>query len=510
MCLGNQEEQVQESNIPVIIGAGQLVDHEADVDRHIEPLDMLTRVAASAGQDAGLDAKCLQKLDTIALVGIAGWHPDNSPDLVASKLGAHPARQFVTGTGGQVGITLLNFIASEIVKGESEFALVAGCNNLKVLMKAIGSGTQLSWTRGGTGVPLLVGGDEPGSSDLEGQYGLKQPPDIYPLFENAMRAKLGLSFEQHRQRMGNLFTRFTEVAADNTYAWFPTRRSADELTTVTKTNRMISFPYPKYLNAVLNTEQAAGVILCSVEKARALGIPEEKWVYWWGGAHSQEKAWWTSERPNFTECPSMKDTHISALANAGIEVPELDHFDFYSCFPVAVQMACEMLGIAVDDERGFTVTGGLPYAGGPASAYTLHSIAEMVHKLRENPGDKGLVTGNGWYLTKHSAAVLSSAPKESAPRDGLIAELPSMQMQTAAEVVDTAAEGSATIESYTVAYDREGKPVRGIVLGRTDAGSRFLANTPDSLEFLEAFVAQEQIGARGQLKVREGMSLFSA
>ena len=148
MCLGNREEQVQESNIPVIIGAGQLVDHEADVDRHIEPLDMLTRVAASAGQDAGLDAKCLQKLDTIALVGIAGWHPDNSPDLVASKLGAHPRRQFVTGIGGQVGITLLNFIASEIVKGESEFALVAGCNNLKVLMKAIGSGTQLNWTRG--------------------------------------------------------------------------------------------------------------------------------------------------------------------------------------------------------------------------------------------------------------------------------------------------------------------------------------------------------------------------
>lgn len=500
---------MKESNIPVLVGSGQLVDHEADVDRHIEPLDMLTRVALSAAQDAGLGPKSLQKMDTIALVGIAGWHPDNSPDLVASKIGAHPTHEYVTGIGGQVGIRLLNFVASEIVKGESEFALVAGCNNLKVLMKAIGLGKQLSWTRGGTGVPTLIGGDEPGSSDLEGQYGLKQPPDIYPLFENALRAKLGLDLEQHKRRMGNLFTRFTEIAADNAYAWFPTRRSADELTTVSATNRMISFPYPKYLNAVLNTEQAAGLILCSVAKARALGISEEKWIYWWGGAHSQEKAWWMSERPDFTECPSMKDTHISALANAGIEISEIDHFDFYSCFPVAVEMACEMLGIAVDDQRGFTVTGGLPYAGGPASAYTLHSIAEMARKLRENPGHKGLVTGNGWYFTKHSAAVLASTPKESIPRDGLIAELPSLQMRTSAEVVDTTAEGPATIESYTVSYDREGKPTRGIVLGRTDAGSRFLANTPDSIEFLETFVAQEQIGARGQLKVKKEMSVFS-
>jgi len=500
---------VNEDNIPVIVGTGQLVDHNASVENHIDPLDMLTQVATSAAGDTGVGASLLEKLDTIALVGIAGWHPDNAPDLVASKIGAHPSHEYVTGTGGQVGISLLNFVANEIVKGKSGLSLVAGCNNLKVLMKAIQTGTQLEWTRGGSGTPVMVGGDEPGSSELEGHYGLKQPPDIYPLFENAFRAKLGLDIAAHRQRMGDLFTRFTRVAADNPYAWFPTYRSAEELTTVTPANRMISFPYPKYLNAILNTEQAAGMIVCSVSKAKSLGIPEDKWVYWLGGAHAQEKAWWASERPSFTECPSMKDTHISALGNAGAEVADMDYFDFYSCFPVAVQMACEMLNIDVEDQRGFTVTGGLPYAGGPASAYTLHSLAEMVGKLRADRGSKGLVTGNGWYLTKHSAAVLGSAPPESRPCDGLIDQLPSAGMQTSPAVVDPGALGPAVIEAYTVSYDREGKPSKGIVLGKTEGGSRFLANTPDSVNFLEGFVVEEQVGTQGVLTRKGETTLFS-
>lgn len=494
---------MNEAHTPVIVGTAQLVDREADVDRHTEPLEMLARMAEGAAEDAGGGKALLSKLDTVALVGIAGWNPDNAPNLVATRIGASPARELITGTGGQVGVSLLNHVASEIVAGRSQLAFVGGCNNLKVLMKAISIGKQLEWTRGGAGKPQMVGGDEPGSTELEGQYGLRQPPDIYPLFENAYRAKLGLGLGEHALRMGRLFTGFTRVAAANPYAWFPTERSAEELITVTPANRMISFPYPKYLNAVLNTEQAAGLIVCSLAKAKSLGIAEDKYVYWWGGAHSRERAWWASERPKFTECPSMKDAHSSALANAGLQTSDIDHFDFYSCFPIAVQMACEMLSLDVRDARGFTVTGGLPYAGGPASAYTLHSLAEMCRVLRENPGNKGLVTGNGWYLTKHSAAVLSSSPRmDGVPLDGLVKHLPSTTMDTVPRAVKRDAQGRAGIEAYTVSYDREGRPVCGIVVGTTDTGDRFIANTPSDLGFLEDFVAEEQVGCRG--KVRQG------
>ncbi len=495
-------------NLPVIIGQGQLVDRDASIERHMEPLEMLAKVSINATVDAGISESVLAELDTIALVGTAGWHPDNAPNLLATRLGAHPGHEYVTGTGGQVGISLLNFVASEIIAGRSEFTLVAGCNNLKVLMKSISTGVRLNWQRGGIGKPVMVGGDEPGSNDIEAQYGLKLPPDIYPLFENALRASQGLSLDEHSAVMGSLFSPFTEVAAENPYAWFPTRRSAQELCTVTANNRMISFPYPKYLNAVLNTEQAAGLIVCSEEKARSLGVPEQSWVYWLGGAASQEQAWWASERPQFSECPSMKDAQTSALSNAGLDIAEVDRFDFYSCFPVAVEMACKNLDLALDDPRGFTVTGGLPYAGGPASAYTLHSIAEMSQELRAGRGQSGLVTGNGWYLTKHSCAVLGMGRPERLPRDGLTAELPSAEMATKPERVDPEASGAARIEAYTVAYDREGKPERGIVLGRTEQQRRFIANTPNTKDFLEHFVASEQVGTTGTLTVRNQQSLF--
>jgi len=493
---------------PVIIGTGQLVDREADVDRHIEPLDMLIEVARSAAEEAGIGDRGLASLDTVSLVETAGWHPGNAPNLLASALGASARNEYVTGTGGQVGISLFNKVSADIAAGHARFALVAGCNNLKVLMKAIGQGRQLDWSRGGDGSATMIGGNEPGSNELEGLYGLKQPPDIYPLFENALRAKLGLDIDAHYQRMGNLFTNFTKVAAANPYAWFPTERSADELITATPTNRMISFPYPKYLNAVLNTEQAAALLVCDEEMALEMGVPREKWVYWLGGAQAQEEAWWASERPAFTLCPSMKDSHLSALHNAGKQLDDVQHFDFYSCFPIAVEMACEMLGLDINDPRGFTVTGGLPYAGGPASAYTLHSLAEMARCLQAHPGETGMVTGNGWYLTKHSAAILSSGPPEKEPVEGLLDNLPSNEMEVSPHTVDPEATGAGQVETYTVSYDRDGQPTRGIVVGSLHNGTRFLANTPTEVSFLEDFVSSEQVGTRGQVSIIDDKCCF--
>ena len=145
--------------------------------------------------------------------------------------------------------------------------------------------------------------------------------------------------------------------------------------------------------------------------ARALGIPEQRWIHWWGAANTEEEAWFPSERPDFAACPAMGDAVGGALAGAGVTLDEIDRFDFYSCFPVAVEMACEMIGLREDDPRGLTVTGGLPYAGGPGNNYTLHAVATMMEELRAEPGTRGLLTGIGWYLNKHAACVCSAAPR---------------------------------------------------------------------------------------------------
>jgi len=500
---------VSDDRIPVIVGVAQLVQRDADPKEALEPLAMLLQVARGAAEDARGGDRLLRDLDTVAVVSVANWEEQNAPRFVAQHLGAKPTQEYTSEMGGQIGVTMANLVARKITEGKTRAALIAGCNNLRTVVKAYQKGIALDWKTGGTGTPEMVGSLDPGSSELEAKYGMVMPPDIYPIFENAVRAARGLTLDAHRARLGRLFSRFTEVASKNPYAWFPVARTPAEITTEAPQNRMIAYPYTKYMNAILNTDQAAGLILCSVAKARELGIPEDRWVYWWGGAESQEQAWFASERPSFARCPSMLDAHRGALDNAGLDIGQIDRIDFYSCFPVAVEMAAEQLGLSLDDPRGFTVTGGLPYAGGPASAYTLHSLASMADRLRERAGAKGLVTGNGWYLTKHAASVWATERKPGAiPVGTLPSDLPSRTVATAPAKIDEGATGKGTVEAYTVVYDREGAPARGIVLGRTAAGRRFLANTPADRALLEAFVAAEQVGREGALSQQGGLTVF--
>jgi acetyl-CoA C-acetyltransferase len=490
---------------PVLVGVAQLVQRDAEPAQALEPLAMLERAARDAARDAGAGDACLRGLDTIALVDGIGWRPQNGPRLLAERIGAHPRRECVSAIGGEMPLRVLNHLARAIGAGRSRAALLVGSHHVRTLRRAERARTKLHWASGGEGTPERIGVNHRGMTKAEAEYGLGMPIDVYPIFENALRARRGLDLATHLRRIGALMSRFTEVAAKNPYAWFPIARSAEEIATPSAGNRMIAYPYTKYMNAVMETDQAAAILICSAAAARELGVPEDRLVHWWGGAHGQEAAWYPSERPDFAVCESIREVVRAALAEAGAPLESIRCFDFYSCFPVAVEMACEMLGLAEDDPRGFTVTGGLPYAGGPGNGYTLHAVAALALRLRAEPGARGLATGNGWYLTKHSASVLASAPREGAIAPEVAAAPPAIP--DAAASTDPA-EGPARLETYTVLYDREGAPVRGIALGRTGSGRRFVANTPDDRAFLEAFVAVENVGRRGRVRCVDGYNLF--
>ena len=498
---------MSDERTPILVGTAQLVERNVDPAEATEPLRMLEQMARGAAEDAGAGDALLGKLDTVAILNVAGWEARNGAQVVAETIGAPATKFYTSEMGGQIGVTAVNHLAERIVNGESRAALLAGCNNMRTLMKAGPAGVELNWTTGGTSDPEMIGVPKAGSSELEAKYGMVMPPDIYPIFENALRASLGLSVEEHNDRIGKLFHKFSAIAAKNPHAWFPTERSVEELITATPSNRMIAYPYTKYLNAVLNTDQAAGMILTTPAVARELGISEDRWVYWLGGAEAEEEAWFPTERPDFANAPAMGDASKSALANAGVTTDDIDHIDFYSCFPVAVEQAAKQLDLDVEDPRGFTVTGGLPYAGGPASAYTLHSLAGMADKLRDTGGGKGLVTGNGWYLTKHSASVWSTEAGSAAPKRGLLSDLPSAGVDTAARPSTDDVSGNGTIEAYTVQYDREGAPSRGIFVGSTDDGTRFVANAFDK-SILEGFVTEEGVGVKGALAKQDELTIF--
>ncbi len=487
---------------PVLVGVAQHTQRDVEPERALSAPDMLEGVARAAFADAEAGPAAAAGLDVVGVVAALGWRALNPPQLLADRLGASSARAVLTAMGGEMPLRFVDHCAREIAAGRLRSALVCGTHNLRTLRRASQKGVRLDWDAPARSAPEMFGENKAGSSEQELVYGHDRPSTLYPIYENALRARRGLDLATHQARMGRLMSRFTRVAAQNPHAWFPVERSAHEIATPAADNRMIAFPYTKYLNSVMETDQAAALWITSAANARSLGVPRERWIHYWGGAHAVERAWYPSERPDFGACPALAAATHGALAQAGTTLEAVDLIDFYSCFPVAVEMACEMLGLDEDDPRGFTLTGGLPFAGGPGSNYTLHALATLVERLRAAPGSVGLVTGNGWYLTKHSACVCASAPPEKPGEAPRAASAPEGCASVAV------AEGSATLETYTVLYDRAGAPERGIAIGRLDGGERFLASTPQDRATLEAFAAREEVGRRGRLRHAEGRNLF--
>jgi len=143
-----------------------------------------------------------------------------------------------------------------------------------------------------------------------------------------------------------------------------------------------------------------------------------------------------------------------------------------------------------------TVTGGLPYFGGPGNNYVMHSIAQMVSRMRRHPGAFGLVTANGNYVTRHAAGLYSTQPLDHE----WVREEPSilqreLDAMPKAPFTETPS-GTGTIESYTVVHSKSG-PELGIVVGRLADDTRFIANTPSDPALFADLERRDALGATG-------------
>ncbi len=494
---------------PILVGAGQLTQRDVAPAEALEPLAMMEVVARAAADDAGGGRALLSRLDSLAVVNVFCWPYGNPPRLLAERLGVRPAEELYTTVGGNTPQWLVNEAAEKIATGRVRVALLAGAEAVRTVLRARRMRHHLGWGADGGGEPpTTIGSSRDGTSAEEVVHGLMLPTQIYPLFENALRARAGRSIADHRRVLGELCARLSSVAAGTPHAWFREARSADEIATVSPSNRMIAFPYPKLMNAIIEVDQAAAVLMTSVGEAKALGIPPDRWIHVWGTGEAHDR-WFVSDRVDYASSPAIRAAGRQALAAAGVGIERVEHLDIYSCFPAAVQIGRDALGIAPDDARPLTVTGGLPYFGGPGNNYGMHAIAEMMTRLRARPGTIGLVTALGWYITKHAVGVYSAAPK-----DGGFARADPAPLQAALDAEPAPAlarepSGAATVETYTVLYDRDGAPMRGLVIGRLEDGRRFLASTPDDRDVLDALVAREAIGLRGRARTVDGLGRFA-
>jgi acetyl-CoA C-acetyltransferase len=508
---------MDDSRIPILVGAGQVTQREPDPRRARSALDLTAEAARLAAADAGPARRLLDALDTVVVIrsfSDTSWRfkspfggPSNPPKSVADRLGAHAARRLVyTYAGGNMPQWCVNRLFEAVARGETEAALICGGEALATQKAAERAKVDLDWREDAGGAFESWGVATRGWNDCEERHRMAGAIFAYPLFETALRGQLGRSIDAHRLANGRLFAQFAAAAAGNPLADRRQGYSAEAIATVSAANPYIGFPYTRLMNSNAFIDQAAAIILTSVAAARRLGIPEDRWVHLHGCADAHDH-WYVSDRIDFHSSPAMAVVARETFAMAGCTAAELEHIDLYSCFPSAVQIGADANGLVLDDPRGLTITGGLPYFGGPGNNYVTHAIAEMMTRVRSAPGSRGLVTANGNYLTKQSAGIYSTTPaaKPFAPTapERLQAEIDADQGPT---VLATMA-GPAQIETYTVMHERQG-PAYAIVFARDPDGRRCIANTPPDPALLRELTEREFLGARGVLRTSDGHNTF--
>lgn len=489
--------------LPVLIGAGQVsqrVDRGAPV---LEPVDLMVEASRRAADDSG-GTNVLGAVDSVRVASILSWRYRNPGALVADRIGAtlpdRPGASMYSTVGGNQPQSMVNAAALDIAAGRADLVLIGGGEAWRTRSSTRKHGEVPPWTSESDDTPAaeVFGKELQMSSEHERARGLLMPVQLYPMFENAWRAANGWSIDEHRRRLGALWSRFSEVAASNPHAWIQQRYTAEELVTPGPDNRMVGWPYPKFLNSNNAVEQGAAVLVCSVDKARSLGVPTDRWVFLHAGTDGSDTLH-VSNRLDLHSSPAMRLAGRRALELAGIDADVPAHLDLYSCFPVAVQIAAHEIGLGsgVGSDRPLTVTGGLSFAGGPWNNYVTHAIATMAQRLRESdPGDGsddgvfGLCTANGGFLTKHAFGVYGTRPPANGFRyENVQAEVDALGELDAAESWS----GKATVEAYTVMHDRDGRPETGFIAARIPDGRRTWGRTTEAA-VLDAMLVEEFVG----------------
>jgi acetyl-CoA C-acetyltransferase len=482
--------------LPVLIGAGQAVHHATGLDDARSPIDLMADAARSAALDAGLPA--LPRPDSVRAVSLLSWRYRDPARFVADALGVDGVHTGFYDSGGNSPQDLLNLTAGQIQRGELDLALLVGGEAWRTRSRARKAGADLGWPE----VPESVrpddvyGGGLDISDPAELAAGVRMPVQMYPMFETALRAEAGRSLADHQAHLGRLWSAFSEVAATNPFAWSPVARTPEEISTPGPANRMIGSPYPKLMNSNNDVDMAAALLVCSVERATALGIPRDRWVFLHAGARAHEHLH-VSHRVSFTRTPAIEVAGRRALELAGVGIDDVAIVDLYSCFPSAVQLGARSLGLGLD--RQLTRTGGLTFGGGPWNNYVMHAIATVIADCRSRPGELALVWANGGFCTKHAFGVYATEP----PVDGFRHDdvQPTIDAMPRVEVV-TAYEGPATVEGYTVIHGRDGEPERAYAACRTPDDRRAWAATDDGAT-MRSMVGSEWVGAPVRLAAGE-------
>lgn len=505
---------VDAERTPVLIGVGEVTEGEVATPR--EPADLIVEAFSRALDDTGATAGVRAVVRRLDVINVASWPYDDLPGLLSERAGIEPTERLHTDWGGNQPTLRIAHAAAEIAGGARGVVAVCGGEAFRSLEISLREGGFPPWTHPTSAEPM-----DP--ADINAQpvvvHGLSMPPESYPLFENAGRVARGESLDEARRWSTDVWAQFSEIAVANKHAWFKQTRSAEEIGTVGPANRMIAFPYPKLMNALMSVNMGSTVLVADLATARELGVDEDRLVFPWAAAGARDTAEPADGpngshdavgllvRPRYDRSAAMEVSLDDALAVAGTDIAEVDLVELYSCFPCVPRMAARHLGI--ENRRPLSVTGGLTFFGGAANAYMLNATAAMVRALRAGSGETGLLYGQGGVVTKHHALVVGRRPPstsfDTGTPDADVDRQKRLEADNPLVPFDAAPEGAGVVETSSVKFGRDGEPIFGYVAGRLDrSGERFLAHVVDADGIARLLEDDSGIGETGAVTPGSG------
>lgn len=483
------------ARIPVLIGIGEITDRPADPQDSMEPLALMAEALSRADEDAG--GGWLSELNSLDVVGQVTWRYEDLPALLARCIGASPKLLINGPVGGETPIRLLHEAALRITRGETEVAAIVGGESMYARTKAKQAGLALPWT------PMSAKDNRYDGlialHPVAKQLGASVPAHIYPFYEIASQAHWGQTPMQGREETGAMWAGFSRVAADNPYAW--SRRACDSVSIVTPSadNRLIAWPYTKSMVANPNVNQGAAVLISSLDRARRAGIAEDRLIYFHAGAAAAEPEDYL-QRDTYYHSVAQDAVLHSVLREIGRDAAGISHLELYSCFPCVPKMALRSLGLA--PATAATVTGGLSFFGGPLNNYMSHAVCAMTRRLRTEADGLGLLYGQGGFVNKHHALILGARPSERPLGMQYSVQEQADHARAPVPAFITEYDGAATLETFTILYDRTGTPTHGVVIARAPTGERLAAKvSAQDRDTLSVLTAPERsaVGLEGRV-----------
>lgn len=474
-------------NTPVLVGIGVISQRQEDPAAAKEAIALMIDATRAAAADTG--APDLLKQLEYVYVPQGRWQYKNPAGLVARAVGASNATTVLA----KIGIlqqTLMGDACHRIAKGEIAAAAVVGGEAGYRILRSNVTGTKVGETADDSEPHETLRPHDRMQNAAEIRAGLSGAIDSYAIIESAYRAAHGWSVEEHRDRLASLYATFSNIAGENPNAWKREPVDAKTIRNPSPKNPMLAFPYTKLHSSSWNVDQAAALLFCSAAKAEALGIPECKWLLPLASTESNYMMD-VSERPLVAGVPGAEVAGKVALEAAGVTASELDFIELYSCFPVAVEVYAEAIGISLA-RTDLTVTGGMTFAGGPLNNYVLQSTCRTGQLLRARPGSTGLVTSVSGLLTKQGFGVWTSA-LDASRRFQFVDVSDQTKAQVKTKKVLDNYDGPGVIAGYTVLHAGSERQ-RAVAIIDIDRDRRTVAYSVDGTVMAEMESAIESVG----------------